>query len=151
MQHRRLPVPVVLLETSTKVGVLSAVETLNPKIPSTLDAAILSKMTERGQISGGIVDGPLAMDNTVDLDAAKTKGIKSMVAGLADILITPNLEASNMLAKQLTFVAHAEAGGIVIGARSRCPVILTSCADDDRARLASCAVAALYDVRMQSK
>jgi len=149
VQHRRLPVPVVLLETSTKVGVLSAVETLNPKIPSTLDAAILSKMTERGQISGGIVDGPLAMDNTVDLDAAKTKGIKSMVAGLADILITPNLEASNMLAKQLTFVAHAEADGIDIGAR--CPVILTSCADDDRARLASCAVAALYDVRMQSK
>ena len=126
-----------------KVGVLSAVETVNSKIPSTLDAAVISKMADRGQIRGGIVDGPLAMDNAVDLDAAKTKGIRSLVAGRADILIVPNLEAGNMLAKQLTYVAHAEAGGIVIGAR--CPVILTSRADDDRARLASCAVAALYD------
>jgi phosphotransacetylase len=130
-----------------KVGVLSAVETVNTKIPSTLDAAIISKMADRGQINGAIVDGPLAMDNAVDLDAAKTKGIKSMVAGRADVLIVPNLEAGNMLAKQLTFVANAEAGGIVIGAR--CPVILTSRADNDRARLASCAVAALYDAWVQ--
>ena len=126
-----------------KVGVLSAVEMVNPKIPSTLDAAILSKMAERGQIKGGLVDGPLAMDNAVDVEAARTKGIKSLVAGHADVLLVPNLEAGNMLAKELTFVAHAEAGGIVMGAR--CPVILTSRADDDRARLASCAVAALYD------
>ncbi len=125
-----------------KVGVLSAVETVNPKIPSTLDAAILSKMAERGQIKGGIVDGPLAMDNAMDVEAARTKGIKSLVAGRADILIVPNLEAGNMLAKELTFVAHAEAGGIVMGAK--CPIILTSRADDDRARLASCAIAALY-------
>lgn len=126
-----------------KVGILSAVETVNPKIPSTLDAAILSKMAERGQIKGGLVDGPLAMDNAVDVDAARTKGIKSLVAGHADVLIVPNLEAGNMLAKEMTFVAHAEAGGLVMGAR--CPIILTSRADDDRARLASCAVAALYD------
>lgn len=125
-----------------KVGVLSAVETVNPKIPSTLDAAILSKMAERGQIKGGLVDGPLAMDNAMDLEAARTKGIKSMVAGRAEILVVPNLEAGNMLAKELTYVAHAEAGGLVIGAQ--CPVILTSRADDDRARLASCTVAALY-------
>ena len=126
-----------------KVGVLSAVETVNPKIPSTLDAAVLSKMAERGQIRGGLVDGPLAMDNAVDIEAAKTKGIKSLVAGRADILVAPNLEAGNMLAKELTFVAYAEAGGLVMGAR--CPVILTSRADDDEARLASCAVAALYN------
>lgn len=127
-----------------KVGILSAVETVNPRIPSTLDAAILSKMAERGQIRGGIVDGPLAMDNAVDVEAAATKGLKSMVAGHAEILVAPNLEAGNMLAKQLTFVAHAEAGGIVLGAK--CPIILTSRSDDDKARLASCAVAALYAV-----
>lgn len=126
-----------------KVGVLCAVEIVNPKIPSTLDAAVLSKMAERGQIRGGLVDGPLAMDNAVDVEAARTKGIKSLVAGHADILLVPNLEAGNMLAKELTFIAHAEAGGIVMGAR--CPIILTSRADDDRARLASCAVAALVD------
>lgn len=125
-----------------KVGVLSAVETVNPAIPSTLDAAILSKMADRGQITGGLVDGPLAMDNAVDLDAARTKGITSMVAGRADILVAPNLEAGNMLAKELTFLAHAEAGGLVMGAK--CPVILTSRADSDKARLASCAIAALY-------
>ncbi|WP_424965206.1 bifunctional enoyl-CoA hydratase/phosphate acetyltransferase [Dinoroseobacter sp. S375] len=124
-----------------KVGILSAVETVNPAIPSTLDAAILSKMAERGQITGGLVDGPLAMDNAVDLAAARTKGITSMVAGRADILIAPNLEAGNMLAKELTFLAHADAGGIVMGAQ--CPVILTSRADSDQARLASCAIAAL--------
>ncbi|WP_138465748.1 bifunctional enoyl-CoA hydratase/phosphate acetyltransferase [Poseidonocella sp. HB161398] len=128
-----------------KVGVLSAVEMVNPKIPSTLDAAILSKMADRGQIRGGLVDGPLAMDNAIDAEAARTKGITSMVAGKADILIAPNLEAGNMLAKELTYVAHAEAGGLVLGAR--CPVILTSRADGDKARLASCAIAALYAAR----
>lgn len=128
-----------------KVGVLSAVEVVNPAIPSTRDAAALSKMAERGQITGGLVDGPLAMDNAIDLGAAATKGIKSLVAGRAEILMAPNLESGNMLAKELTFLAHAEAGGIVMGAK--CPVILTSRADDDKARLASCAVAALYAER----
>lgn len=128
-----------------RVGILSAVETVNPAIPSTLDAAALSKMAERGQITGGLVDGPLAMDNAVDPGAAATKGIKGMVAGRAEVLVAPNLEAGNMIAKQLTFVAHAEAGGVVIGARV--PVILNSRADDDAARLASCAVAALYASR----
>ncbi len=125
-----------------KVAVLSAVETVNPKLPSTIEAAALAKMADRGQIRGGIVDGPLAMDNAVDEDAARTKGIRSLVAGHADILMAPNLESANMIAKQLTFLAHAEAGGLVLGAK--CPVILSSRADDDKARLASCAVAALY-------
>ncbi|MBO6601877.1 MAG: bifunctional enoyl-CoA hydratase/phosphate acetyltransferase [Roseicyclus sp.] len=125
-----------------KVGILSAVETVTASIPSTLDAAILSKMADRGQITGGLVDGPLAMDNAVDLDAARTKGLKGLVAGRADILVAPNMESGNMLAKQLTFLAHAEAGGIVMGAQV--PIILTSRADDDKARLASCAIAALY-------
>ena len=126
-----------------RVGILSAVETINPSIPSTLDAAILSKMAERGQIRGATVDGPLAMDNAIDLDAARTKGIESLVAGRAEVLIVPNLEAGNMLAKELTFVARAEAAGLVIGARV--PVILTSRSDNDRARLASCALALLHD------
>lgn len=125
-----------------RVGVLSAVETVTTKIPSTLDAAILSKMAERGQIKGGIVDGPLAMDNAVDVEAARTKGITSLVAGRAEILIAPNLEAGNMLAKELTYIAHAESAGIVLGARV--PIILTSRADGERSRLASCAVAAVY-------
>lgn len=129
-----------------KVGVLSAVETVNPAIPSTLDAAILSKMSERGQIVGGVVDGPLAMDNAVDLEAARSKGIRSAVAGRADILLAPNLEAGNMIAKELTFVAHALAGGLCVGALV--PVILTSRADDDEARLASCAIAALHADRL---
>ncbi len=124
-----------------KVGVLSAVEKINPAIPSTLDAAILSKMADRGQIKGGLVDGPLAMDNAIDLKAAATKGLHSLVAGRADILVAPNMEAGNMLAKELTYLAHAETGGIVMGAK--CPVILNSRADDDQARLASCAIAAL--------
>jgi phosphotransacetylase/acyl dehydratase len=128
--------------TEPKVGVLSAVETVTPSIPSTLDAAILSKMAERGQIKGGLVDGPLAMDNAVDLNAARTKGLTSLVAGRANILLAPNLEAGNMIAKELTFLAHALAGGLVMGAQV--PVILTSRADDDKSRLASCAVAALY-------
>lgn len=124
-----------------KVGVLSAVETCTPSIPSTLDAAILSKMADRGQITGGLVDGPLALDNAVDLDAARTKGISSLVAGRADILIAPNLEAGNILAKELTFLTHADAGGIVMGAT--CPIILTSRADSKATRLASCAIARL--------
>ncbi|TVQ38787.1 MAG: bifunctional enoyl-CoA hydratase/phosphate acetyltransferase [Geminicoccaceae bacterium] len=126
-----------------KVGVLSAVETVNSKIPSTIDAAVLSKMAERGQIKGGIVDGPLAMDNAIDLNAAKTKGIKSMVAGQAQVLVAPNLEAGNMVAKELSFLAHAESAGLVLGARV--PVMLTSRADDEKARLISCALAQLFD------
>jgi len=127
---------------SPKVGILSAIETVNPAIPSSLDAAVLSKMAERGQIKGGIVDGPLAMDNAIDVQAARTKGITSLVAGHAEVLIVPNLESGNMLAKELTFIAHAEAAGLVIGAKV--PIMLTSRADDVRARLASCALALLY-------
>jgi phosphate butyryltransferase len=118
------------------------VETINTAMPSTLDAAILSKMAERGQIKGAIVDGPLAMDNAIDVEAARTKGIASLVAGQANVLIVPNIEAGNMLAKELTFVARAEAAGLVVGAKA--PVMLTSRADNDRARLASCALAQLY-------
>jgi len=126
-----------------RVGILSAVETINPAIASTLDAAVLSKMAERGQIRGAVVDGPLAMDNAIDLEAARTKGIASLVAGRANVLIVPNLEAGNMLAKELIFVARAEAAGLVLGAKA--PVMLTSRADNDRARLASCALAQLYE------
>ncbi|MEM7398865.1 MAG: bifunctional enoyl-CoA hydratase/phosphate acetyltransferase [Pseudomonadota bacterium] len=125
-----------------KVGVLSAVETVNPQIPSTLDAAALSKMSDRGQIKGGVVDGPLAMDNAMDAEAATTKGVTGLVAGHAEVLIVPNLEAGNMLAKQLAFVSGAEAAGIALGASV--PVILTSRADGEKARLASCAIAVLY-------
>ena len=132
-----------------RVGVLSAVETVTPKIPSTLDAAILAKMAERGQIKGGFVDGPLAMDNAIDMEAAKTKGITSLVAGRAGILIVPNLESGNMLAKELTFIAHADSAGIVLGAKV--PVILTSRADNEKARLASCAVAVLYRAWQHSR
>jgi phosphate butyryltransferase len=125
-----------------RVGILSAVETVTASIPSTLDAAILSKMADRGQITGGLVDGPLAMDNAVDIGAARTKGLTGLVAGRAEILVAPNLESGNMIAKELTFLAHAAAAGIVMGAQV--PVILTSRADDDKSRLASCAVAAIY-------
>lgn len=125
-----------------RVGVLSAVETINPAIPSTVDAAALAKMADRGQIKGGLVDGPLAMDNAVDLEAARTKGIHSTVAGRADVLIAPNLEAGNMMAKQLVFLSQADTGGIVLGARV--PVMLTSRADDEHARLMSAALAVLY-------
>ena len=128
-----------------RVGILSAVETVNPAIQSTLDAAVLSKMAERGQIRGGIVDGPLAMDNAIDLEAARTKGIQSLVAGQADVLVVPNLEAGNMLAKELTFLAGAEAAGIVMGARV--PLILNSRADDEKSRLASAALALLVEAR----
>lgn len=127
-----------------RVAILSAVETVNPAIPSTLDAAALAKMAERGQITGGLVDGPLAMDNAINIGAARTKGITSEVAGRAEVLIAPNMEAGNMIAKELSFLAHAEAAGIVVGAK--CPIILTSRADDEKARLASCAVAVLHAV-----
>lgn len=128
-----------------RVGVLSAVETINTAIPSTLDAAILSKMAERGRITRGVVNGPLAMDNAVDVEAAKTKGIASSVAGRADVLAAPNLEAGNMLAKQLVFLSDADTGGLVAGAKV--PVMLTSRADDERARRMSAALAVLHDHR----
>jgi len=127
--------------TEPKVAILSAVETVTPKIASTIDAAALCKMTDRGQIVGGIVDGPLAFDNAVNLKAAEIKHIHSAVAGAADILVVPDLESGNMLAKQLEYLAGAEAAGIVVGARV--PIILTSRSDSTKTRLASCAVAAL--------
>lgn len=123
------------------VAILSAVETVNPDIPSTLDAAALCKMADRGQITGAILDGPLALDNAISPEAARTKGITSPVAGQADILLVPDLEAGNILAKQLTFLNRADAAGIVLGARV--PIILTSRADSVRTRMASCAVAML--------
>lgn len=124
-----------------KVAILSAMETVNPDVPSTVEAAALCKMADRGQITGAILDGPLALDNAIDLQAAQIKKIHSPVAGSADILLVPDLEAGNMLAKSLTFMADAEAAGIVLGARV--PIILTSRADSVTSRLASCAVAAL--------
>ena len=124
-----------------KVAILSAVETVSSKIRSTIDAAALCKMADRGQITGGILDGPLAYDNAVSAEAAKTKGIVSKVAGYADILVVPDVEAGNMLAKQLEYLAKAEVAGIVLGARV--PIILTSRADKTLARLSSCAIALL--------
>ena len=124
-----------------RVAILSAMETVNPKVPSTIEAAALCKMADRGQITGGILDGPLALDNAIDPAAAKTKGIVSPVAGRANVLIVPDLEAGNMLAKSLTFLADADAAGIVLGARV--PIILTSRADSVMTRLASCAIAKL--------
>ena len=128
------------LETP-KVAIVTAVETVNSKMPATLDAAALCKMAERGQIKGGILDGPLAFDNAISKQAAKTKGIKSEVGGDPDILLAPDLEAGNILAKQLSFLANADSAGLVLGARV--PVILTSRADSVRSRIASCAVAML--------
>jgi phosphate acetyltransferase len=125
-----------------RVAILSAVETVTAKIPSTIDAAALCKMADRGQITGGILDGPLAFDNAIDPEAAKIKGIESAVAGRAQILVVPDLEAGNMLAKNLTFLAKADAAGIVLGARV--PVVLTSRADSPRSRMASCAAAVIY-------
>jgi phosphate acetyltransferase len=125
-----------------RVAILSAVETVTSKIPSTIEAAALCKMADRGQIKGGIIDGPLAFDNAVSLEAAKIKGIKSEVAGRAQILVVPDLEAGNMLAKNLTLMAKADTAGIVLGARV--PIVLTSRADSVRSRMASCAAAALY-------
>lgn len=125
-----------------KVAILSATETVSGKIPSTIDAAALCKMSERGQIQGGVLDGPLAFDNAISSEAARTKGIVSAVAGDVDILLVPDLEAGNMLVKQLIYLAGAQAAGIVLGARL--PIILTSRADSEVARLASCALAALW-------
>jgi phosphate acetyltransferase len=124
-----------------KVAILAAVETINSKMQATLDAAALCKMAERGQIKGGLLDGPLAFDNAISKDAARVKGIDSEVAGDPDILLVPDLEAGNMLAKQLTFLANADSAGVVLGARV--PIILTSRADSVRSRIASCAVAML--------
>ena len=124
-----------------KVAILSAVETVNPKIQSTIDAAALCKMADRGQIRGGLLDGPLAFDNAVSLVAAKTKGIDSAVAGRADILVVPDLESGNMIAKQLEYLANALSAGIVLGASV--PIVLTSRADTAETRIASCVIAAL--------
>jgi phosphate acetyltransferase len=124
-----------------KVAILSAVETVTPSIPSTIDASALCKMADRGQITGGELDGPLAFDNAISPEAARIKGIQSPVAGQAQILVVPDLEAGNMLAKNLTFLLRADAAGIVLGARV--PIILTSRADNLRTRMASCAVAML--------
>ena len=124
-----------------KVAILAAVETVTSKMPATIDAAALCKMAERGQITGGILDGPLAFDNAISKQAAGTKGIHSDVAGDPDILLAPDLEAGNILAKQLSFLANADSAGLVLGARV--PVILTSRADSVRSRIASCAVAML--------
>lgn len=131
-----------------KVAILSAVETVNPDIPSTIDAAALCKMADRGQITGGDLDGPLAFDNAISEEAARVKGIKSSVAGQAQILVVPNLEAGNMLAKNLSFLSNADAAGIVLGARA--PIILTSRADNVRTRMASCAVAMLLAHRLRA-
>ena len=125
-----------------RVAILSAMETVNPKVPSTIEAAALCKMADRGQITGALLDGPLAFDNAVDPEAARIKGIKSAVAGQAQILVVPDLEAGNMLAKNLTFMMKADSAGIVLGARV--PIILTSRADSLRGRMASCAIAVLY-------
>jgi phosphate acetyltransferase len=124
------------------VVILSAVETINPKIPSTIEAAALCKMAERGQIQGAILDGPLAFDIAISAEAARIKKIDSPVAGDPDIMVVPDLEAGNMLAKNLTFLSRADAAGLVLGARV--PIILTSRADNQRTRMASCAAAALY-------
>ena len=132
-----------------KVAILSAVETVNPDIPSTIEAAALCKMADRGQITGGELDGPLAFDNAISPEAARIKGIKSPVAGQAQILVVPDLESGNMLAKNLSFLSHADAAGIVLGARV--PIILTSRADNVRTRLASSAVAMLFAHSLRAK
>jgi phosphate acetyltransferase len=124
-----------------KVAILAAVETVNSKMPATIDAAALCKMADRGQIKGGLLDGPLAFDNAISKEAAGIKGIKSEVAGDPDILLAPDLESGNMMAKQLSFLANADSAGLVLGAKV--PVILTSRADSLRSRIASCAVAVM--------
>ncbi|MCE9658835.1 MAG: phosphate acetyltransferase [Burkholderiales bacterium] len=128
-------------QNDVRVAILSAMETVNPKVPSTIEAAALCKMVDRHQITGALVDGPLALDNAIDLDAARIKQLDSPVAGRANVLLVPDLEAGNMLAKSLTFLAGADAAGIVLGARV--PIILTSRSDSLLARLASCAAAVL--------
>jgi len=132
-----------------KVAILAAVETVNPDMPSTIDAAALCKMADRGQITGGILDGPLAFDNAISEQAARTKKIVSPVAGKADILLVPDLEAGNMVAKQLQYLAGADSAGIVLGARV--PIVLTSRADNVRSRLASTAVMAIVAQARRAK
>jgi phosphotransacetylase len=132
---------IVLGVQTPKVAILAAVETVTSKMPSTIDAAALCKMADRGQITGGLLDGPLAFDNAISKEAARIKGIKSVVAGDPSILLVPDLEAGNILAKQLTFLANADSAGLVLGARV--PIILTSRADSVRSRIASCGVAML--------
>jgi len=132
-----------------KVAILSAVETVNPRMASTLDAAALCKMADRGQIVGGVLDGPLAFDNAISVESARTKGLVSPVAGQADILIVPDIESGNMLAKQLFYLSHAQSAGIVMGARV--PIILTSRSDPEASRLASCALAILVTQHSLSK
>jgi len=132
-----------------RVAIVSAVETVNPAIQSTLDAAALCKMAERGQITGGTLDGPLALDNAIDPNAANIKGIHSDVAGRADILIVPDIEAGNMLVKQLIFLDAADAAGVVLGARV--PIILTSRADNVRNRLASVALGVLLTQKPKTR
>jgi phosphate acetyltransferase len=127
--------------TKPKVAILAAVETVTSKMPATIDAAALCKMADRGQITGALVDGPLAFDNAISAEAARIKGITSEVAGDPDILLVPDLEAGNILAKQLSFLANADSAGLVLGARV--PIVLTSRADSVRSKIASCAVAAL--------
>ena len=124
-----------------KIAVLAAVETVTTRMPATIDAACLCKMVDRGQITSAAIDGPLAFDNAINISAARTKGITSEVAGDPDILLAPDLEAGNILAKQLTFLAHADSAGLVLGARV--PIILTSRADNVRSRIASCGIAML--------
>ncbi len=131
------------------VAILSATETINPDVPSTIEAAALCKMAERGQITGGVLDGPLALDNAISAEAAAVKRIASPVAGRANILVTPDLEAGNMLAKSLSFLAGADAAGVVLGARV--PIVLTSRADPLPARLASCALAVLLVAARQAR
>lgn len=131
----------VSLGSEARVAALSAVEMVNPAIQSSVEAALLSKMADRGQITGGLVEGPLACDNAIDIEAARTKGIVSEVAGRANILVMPNLDAGNMFMKQMTYIAHAENAGLVLGAKV--PVILNSRADSAMSRLASCAVVTL--------
>ena len=131
-----------------KVAILAAVETVNPRMLSTLDAAALCKMADRGQITGGVLDGPLAFDNAVSPDAARVKGIKSAVAGQADILVVPDLESGNMLAKQLEYMGQADSAGIVMGARV--PIVLTSRSDSRRTRIASCAIALILAHRQRA-
>jgi phosphate acetyltransferase len=132
-----------------RVAILSAMETVNPKVPSTVEAAALCKMADRGQITGAVLDGPLALDNAISRESAAIKHIVSPVAGRANVLVVPDLEAGNMLAKSLSFLAGADAAGIVLGARV--PIILTSRADSVVTRLASCAVASLLaDARRRS-
>jgi phosphate acetyltransferase len=128
--------------TTPRVAILSAVETVTSAIPSTIEAAALCKMADRGQITGAVLDGPLAFDNAIDIEAARIKGIKSEVAGRGQILVVPDLESGNMLAKNLAYFAKADGAGIVLGARV--PIVLTSRADSPRARMASAAVAALF-------